>query len=100
MQKLFVPENTLIDNPRDGLERVMQLCMGSSQYTRRTSHIHEVAMQAMGLTKSQRDARHESCFKYSKRVIELRREGLSSAQAKKIAKEERYREALSLPPEK
>jgi hypothetical protein len=61
----------LVDTPRDALERILQLCNNSSQYTRRTSFIHEIAMQGLGMTESQRSVRHERCEEKRTRLLEL-----------------------------
>lgn len=47
---------------RDALERILTLCNTSSKYSRRTQQIHETSMYALGLTESQRTARHIAVF--------------------------------------
>lgn len=47
---------------RDALDQILIECNGSRTYTRRIQHIHEIAMHALGVTLSQRTARHEAIF--------------------------------------
>ncbi|MCG2586536.1 hypothetical protein [Massilia sp. TS11] len=47
---------------REALEQILVLCNQSRTYTRRIQAIHEVAMYALGLTQSQRKARHVNVF--------------------------------------
>lgn len=43
---------------RAALEHIMRICADSRTYTRRTQHINDVAMYALGMTAAQRQARH------------------------------------------
>lgn len=43
---------------RDALDHILRLCNASEMYTRRTQTIHEIAMQALGMTHNQRQERH------------------------------------------
>lgn len=43
---------------REALDDILRLCHQSRTYTRRVQTIHEVAMQALGMTAGQREARH------------------------------------------
>lgn len=43
---------------REALERIMRICAESRTYSRRTQHINNVAMYALGMTAAQRHAKH------------------------------------------
>lgn len=43
---------------REALEHIMRICATSRTYTRRTQQINDVAMYAVGMTATQRQARH------------------------------------------
>lgn len=43
---------------RNTLEEILSLCNTARTYSRRTQHIHEVAMYGLGMTAPQRHARH------------------------------------------
>lgn len=66
---------TTVMTHREALQQIMRICYESSEYSRRVQHIHDVAMTAIGLTKSQRDERHikaamrAEAYKESTRVI-------------------------------
>jgi len=47
---------------REALDKILSICNHSRTYTRRVQTIHEVAMKALGLTASQREARHIAIF--------------------------------------
>lgn len=47
---------------RDALEKIASICRQSDTYSRRTQHIHEVAMRSMGLTANQRMSEHMAVF--------------------------------------
>lgn len=47
---------------REALDQILRICNESRTYTRRTQHIHQVAMKALGMTEGQRQARHIAIF--------------------------------------
>ena len=47
---------------RDAFDRILDLCSQSRTYTRRIQLIHDEAMRALGMTASQRQARHIAVF--------------------------------------
>lgn len=49
-------------NHREALEKIATICRQSEMYSRRTQHIHEVAMRSLGLTANQRMAEHMAVF--------------------------------------
>jgi hypothetical protein len=57
-------------NHREALEKVASICRESETYTRRTQHIHEVAMRALGMTLEQRMAHHMDVFDRTKEDAE------------------------------
>jgi hypothetical protein len=52
----------MILDKTEALEKILTLCNNSRLYTRRTQEIHEIAMQGLGLTKNQRDLRHDRIY--------------------------------------
>lgn len=52
----------MISDKTEALEKILILCNNSRSYTRRTQEIHEIAMQGLGMTKSQRDVRHDRIY--------------------------------------
>lgn len=68
---------------REALEKVLQLCAGSTTYTNRIQQIHDVAMRGLGMTLNQRATRHNRIAQKSKdtRAV-LRVAGWRAAQEK------------------
>ena len=52
----------MITDRTQALEKILILCNNARIYTRRTQEIHEIAMQGLGMTKSQRDVRHDRIY--------------------------------------
>lgn len=67
-------------NHREALNKIIRICGESSEYSRRTQTIHELAMQALGLTENQRENRHTIAAMRSEKYKEDRESvGVSSA---------------------
>ncbi len=71
---------------REALVKIMKICNESSEYNRRTQAIHEEAMQAVGLTESQRQERHVKAMMRSEQFKEDRKT-MSGAQCRRAFKE-------------
>jgi hypothetical protein len=57
-----------ITHPADALVQILTFCAQSTTYTRRIQLIHEAAMRGLGMTASQRHARHMENLTRTKQI--------------------------------
>jgi hypothetical protein len=57
------------------LQDILKICAESSEYTRRTQAIHDIAMRGLGMTENQRAERHTKAAMRSEEYKEARNHG-------------------------